>query len=64
MSDTPVHADLRAGKKQLRAQRRDLSLREKVAQVVELQRIVLAQYQRRRTLKTWERIWDLTSTRR
>jgi hypothetical protein len=64
MSDSPVHADLRAGKRQLRRQRRDLPLPEKVAQVVELQRIVLTQYQRRRSLKAYERIWDLTSSRR
>lgn len=59
MSDSPFHHDLRAGKRTLREQRRQLSLAEKVEQVVELQRIVLPQIRRRRALKPWERVWDL-----
>jgi len=62
MSDSRVHRDLRAGKQALRRKRRELSLPEKVEQVVQLQRIVLPQIRRRRALKPWERIWDLHST--
>jgi hypothetical protein len=61
MSDPTLHENLRRGKQRLRAQRRNLSLPEKVAQVVELQRIVLPQYQRRRALRPWEQVWELRS---
>ena len=62
MSESRIHHDLRAGKQELRRIRRALSLAEKVEQVVQLQRIVLPQIQRRRALKAWERVWDLDST--
>ena len=58
MSKTTL-ATLRDGKRKLRASRRNLTLPEKVAQVVALQRIVLPLIRRRRPLKTWERVWNL-----
>ena len=51
--------DVRRHKQTARAERRNLTLPEKVAQVVELQRIILPQLRRRRTLKPWEKIWNL-----
>jgi len=63
MSESPVHHDLYAGKQELRTRRRNLTLPEKVAQVVELQRIILPQLRRRRALKAWERVWNLRPTR-
>ena len=62
MSESRIHDDLRAGKQELRKRRRELSLAEKVEQVVQLQRIVLPQIRRRRALKSWERVWELDST--
>jgi hypothetical protein len=62
MTESRIHRDLRAGKEALRRRRRALSLAEKVEQVVQLQRIVLPQIRRRRTLKPWERVWDLGAT--
>jgi hypothetical protein len=59
MNDSAIHRDLRTGKQALRKERRELSLSEKVEQVVQLQRIVLPQIQRRRELKPWESVWDL-----
>jgi len=62
MSESRIHHRLRAGKQELRKRRRELSLAEKVEQVVQLQRIVLPQIRRRRALKAWERVWDLDPT--
>jgi hypothetical protein len=62
MSESRIHEKLRTGKESLRKQRRELSLPEKVEQVVQLQRIVLPQIERRRALKAWERVWDLEPT--
>ena len=64
MNDTDVYARLRAGKDELRARRRNLSLPEKVAQVVELQRAVLPLLRRRRALKPWEEVWTLSGEKR
>jgi hypothetical protein len=50
---------LREGKRQLRTSRRNLTLAQKVEQVVELQRVVLPLIRRRRGLKPWERVWEL-----
>jgi hypothetical protein len=50
---------LQQGKRRLRTSRRNLTLAEKVDQVVELQRIVLPLIRRRRPLKPWERVWEL-----
>ena len=63
MNESRAHHDLRAGKQILRARRRNLTLPEKVAQVVELQRIVLPQLRRRRALKAWEKVWNLQPPR-
>jgi hypothetical protein len=63
MSESKIHQDLRAGKETLRRRRRELSLAEKVEQVVELQRIVLPLIRRRRDLKPWEKVWDLGTPR-
>jgi len=62
MSESRLDHDLRAGKQQLRIQRRNLTLPEKVEQVLELQRIVLPLIQRRRALKPWEKVWSLGPT--
>ncbi|HVT02186.1 MAG TPA: hypothetical protein VHL58_02295 [Thermoanaerobaculia bacterium] len=63
---TRVHADvyerLREGKRTLRNQRRAMSLAEKVAQVVELQRLVLPAIRANRTIEPWKRVWDLNSS--
>lgn len=61
MSDAESKAAerLRDAKLALRGARRRLTLPEKVAQVVELQRVVLPMIRRRRPLKPWERVWDL-----
>jgi hypothetical protein len=64
MNDPNLQARLRAGKSQLRARRTNLSLPEKVAQVVQLQSVVLPLVRRRRNLKPWERVWTLTSHER
>ncbi len=49
---------LQRGKRQLRDRRRKLTLPEKVAEVVELQRVVLPAIRRRRPLNEWEKVWD------
>jgi hypothetical protein len=48
---------LREDKRQLHAAARALSLEEKVARVIELQRIVLPLIARRRPLKPHEFVW-------
>ena len=50
---------LRQGKAELRARRTRMSLVEKVAMVLELQRIHLPLLERQRPLKPWERPWDV-----
>jgi hypothetical protein len=50
---------LRAGKDALRAERQTLSLREKVRQVIELQRLQHPLLAAQRPLKWWERPWTL-----
>lgn len=50
---------LRAGKQQLRAERREMSLPDKVKQVVELQKIHVTAIRRRRELAPLERVWRL-----
>jgi hypothetical protein len=50
---------LRAGKASLRAERQALSLREKVRQVIELQRLQYPLLAAQRSLKWWERPWTL-----
>ena len=59
MNESRFPDDVRRHKQTARAERRNLTLPEKVAQVVELQRIILPQLRRRRTLKPWEKIWNL-----
>jgi hypothetical protein len=50
---------LRAGKAALRQQRVALPLREKVRQVLELQRLQYPLLARQRPLRAWERPWDI-----
>lgn len=50
---------LRQGKRQLRAERRALTLPEKVRQVVQLQEIAVKAAKARRTLTARERVWKL-----
>lgn len=50
---------LHQGKAELHAQRTRMSLKEKVAMVLELQRIHLPLLERQRPLKPWERPWDV-----
>ena len=57
-------AGLRNGKRELRDVRRKMTLPEKVAQVVELQRVMLPAIRRRRPLKAWERVWDVRDSDR
>src|SRR5712692_8986786 len=52
-------AKLRQGKAELRLEREGLSLREKVRQVMELQRIQYPLLARQRPLEPWERPWDI-----
>lgn len=61
MSKDPLQkpTQLRKAKAQLRAQRRRLTLPEKVAQVVELQRAILPAVRQRRPLKPIEKVWNL-----
>jgi hypothetical protein len=47
------------GKAELRREREQLPLREKVRQVLELQRFVYPLLSRRRTLEPWERPWEI-----
>lgn len=50
---------LREGKEALRERRRSMSLRDKVGEVLELQRMMLPLLARQRTLRWWERPWDV-----
>jgi len=50
---------LRQGKSALRARRIALPLREKVRQLLELQRVQFPLLKQRRTLHPWERPWDV-----
>jgi len=50
---------LRQGKDALRDRRRSMSMREKVRQVLELQRVQLPLLARLRPLRWWERPWDV-----
>jgi hypothetical protein len=50
---------LREAKASLHRQRTLLPLKEKVAMVLELQRIYLPLLQRSRSLARWERPWDI-----
>ena len=50
---------LRQAKADLHSRRRQMSLKEKVAMVLELQRIYLPLLKRRRPLLSWERPWDI-----
>jgi hypothetical protein len=50
---------LRQGKAELRARRTRMSLKEKVAMVLELQRVYYPLLKRQRPLASWERPWDV-----
>ena len=50
---------LRRGKAELRARRAEMSLKEKVAIVLKLQRVYLPLLKRHRPLAPWERPWDV-----
>lgn len=50
---------LREGKRKLRQSRREMSLPEKVKQVIALQRIEVEMIRRRRPLSERERVWPL-----
>lgn len=50
---------LRRGKAELRARRTAMSLKEKVAVVLELQRLYLPLLERHRPLASWERPWNV-----
>ena len=50
---------LRQGKIALRERRRGLSLRDKVREVLELQRMMLPLLARQRPLRWWERPWNV-----
>ncbi|HVR44387.1 MAG TPA: hypothetical protein VMS56_13195 [Thermoanaerobaculia bacterium] len=50
---------LRSGKRELRRIRADMSLPEKVRQVVELQKVAVTTIRRRRPLRDIERVWPL-----
>jgi hypothetical protein len=50
---------LRSGKQELRARRVALPPREKVRQLLELQRLQLPLLRRQRPLRPWERPWDV-----
>jgi hypothetical protein len=53
-------AALTRGKSALRARRIALPLPEKVRQLLELQRTQFPLLKRRRTLRSWEKPWDIT----
>jgi len=57
--DTDPLSRLQHGKQELRATRRAMTLPEKVAQVVELQKIAVVTISRRRRLTEIERVWPL-----
>ena len=50
---------LRQGKADLRLEREALPLREKIRQVMELQRFQYPLLARQRPLEAWERPWDI-----
>ena len=50
---------LRQGKIALRERRRAMSLREKVREMLELQRVTFPLLARYRPLRSWERPWDV-----
>jgi hypothetical protein len=50
---------LRKGKAELRRHRMELSLREKIAQVLVLQRLHYPLLRKQRPLQSWERPWDI-----
>jgi hypothetical protein len=52
-------AKLRQGKDELRRDREVLPLPEKIRQVIELQRLQYPLLARQRTLKSWERPWEI-----
>ena len=52
-------ARLRRGKAALRRERERMPLREKVRQVIELQRFVYPLLARRRALEPWQRPWEI-----
>jgi hypothetical protein len=52
-------ARLRQGKEELRRDREQLPLPEKVRQVIELQRLVYPLLARQRPLEPWERPWPV-----
>lgn len=49
----------RRGKDELRREREALSLREKIRQVIELQRLQYPLLKRQRPLQPWERPWEV-----
>jgi hypothetical protein len=51
--------NLRRGKRELHAAHRALPLPEKVAQVLELQKIVYELRKHRGDLRPWEKPWDI-----
>jgi hypothetical protein len=53
-------ASLREGKSTLHGQRASMTLREKVALVLELQRVCLPLIKRHRRLAPWEQPWSVT----
>ena len=53
-------ASLRTGKALLHEERAHMTLREKVAMVLELQRLCLPLLERRRQLAPWEKLWSVT----
>ena len=53
-------ARLHAAKAELHSRRTRMSLAEKVALVLELQRLYLPLLGRKRKLEPWERPWDVT----
>jgi hypothetical protein len=52
-------AKLRQGKAELRRDREVLPLPEKIRQVMELQRLQYPLLARQRTLRSWERPWEI-----
>ena len=50
---------LRQGKAELLGRRTQMSLKDKVAMVLELQRICYPLLKRQRPLASWERPWDI-----
>jgi hypothetical protein len=52
-------AKLRQGKDELRRDREELPLPEKIRQVIELQRLQYPLLARQRTLRSWERPWEI-----